>query len=97
PPYDIVYSTQLPDITDPVIIDGTTEPDYAGTPVVQVRAQDSWMQANTFVITGGNSIVRGLALVQAPGTSNTEVIGNAIVLRGAGGSRIEGNYVGVAI
>ncbi len=36
PPHVITLLTALPDITDPVDIDGTTEPDYAGLPVIEL-------------------------------------------------------------
>jgi CSLREA domain-containing protein len=35
-PYAITWSSDLPLITDPVTIDGTTQPGYAGTPVVKL-------------------------------------------------------------
>src|SRR5262245_6834328 len=31
-----VPTTQLPSITSPVVIDGTTQPGYAGTPLIEI-------------------------------------------------------------
>src|SRR5262245_19874887 len=36
PPNRIMPLSALPDITDPVVIDATTEPDYAGSPVIEL-------------------------------------------------------------
>ena len=51
PPYIIALNTDLPAISDPLTIDGTTQPGYAGSPVVQLSASNqnndmSYLQAN---------------------------------------------------
>ncbi len=60
--------SDLPDIADPVIIDGTTQPGFAGTPLITV--------ANFGIkITGGDSTVRSLetGIVLENGGGNTVV------------------------
>ena len=65
PTHIITPQTALPTITEEVTIDGTTEPDYAGIPVVElngtvVSAGDGpW---HGLRITGNDSVVRGLAI-----------------------------------
>ncbi len=63
-----IRPTKLPDlptITQPVIIDGTTQPGYAGTPLIEISGENADV-VNGLVITGGNSIVRGLAINRFP-------------------------------
>lgn len=56
----IVVSGALPFITDPVIIDGTTQPGYSGTPII--------------VINGANSNDYGLRLTKGPTTARGLVV-----------------------
>ena len=89
-PYDISVNTALPDITDPVIIDGTSEPDYAGTPVIGFTDGGAVVANNGFVFTAtaSGSVVKGLAF---HGFAN-----NAILLQaGADNISITGNYLGL--
>ncbi len=90
PPYRIQpSSTYLPIVTDPVVIDGTTQPGYAGTPVVEI---DGSLLSGAFsglqLVTSGSTI-RGLAV--------TGFGGNGIFLRSGGGSLVEGNFIGVDV
>ena len=75
----------LPDITQPVVIDGTTQPGYAGTPLIEINGQNAGT-AFGLVVNGSNSIVRGLAI------NRFHHVG--IVLSGAGGHRLEANFIG---
>ena len=78
----IALSSALPTVTDPVTIDGTRQPGYAGSPLIQV---DSAAVAGTVLtITAGDSTVRGMGVVNATG---------AIRLSGGSGSLIEANDV----
>lgn len=77
----------LPEITDSVVIDATTQPGYAGTPLVEVDGA-ALTSTNGLVIKAGGSTVRGLA------------IGNfrdnpGIVLNGCDNNIIQANYLGV--
>src|SRR5262245_33484910 len=56
--HTIAIATDLPTITDPVVIDGTTQPGYVGNPLIEL----STATGRVFVITGGNSTLRGLVL-----------------------------------
>ena len=81
----IVLASPLPVITDPVTIDGTTQPGFAGTPLIEVQP-DGQVIGDGFKITGGNSVLRGLII--------NGFRGHAIVLETGGGNVIEGNYIG---
>ena len=84
-PHTIAPTGDLPDITQPVVIDGTTQPDYAGTPLIEINGQNAGT-AFGLVVNGSNSIVRGLAI------NRFHHVG--IVLSGAGGHRLEANFIG---
>jgi uncharacterized repeat protein (TIGR01451 family) len=84
PPYTIQIdaSSPLPDITDPVVIDGTTQPGWIAAPIVEVRGTAS---ATLLTVRAGPSSVRGLVI-------NRYATGISIV--GGSGHRISGNYIG---
>lgn len=86
PPYRIAPVTALPAVTVPVTIDGTTQPGYSGTPVVELRGSAS---VNVGLELGGGQS-RLLALV-VNGFADT-----GIRLR-EGGNAVEGCYVGTDI
>jgi thiol-disulfide isomerase/thioredoxin len=76
----------LPAVTDPVILDGTTQPGFAGRPLIELDGTAAGVGADGLVITAGASTVRGLVI--------NRFQDNAIVLTTGGGNRIEGNYLG---
>ncbi|MDR3637628.1 MAG: Calx-beta domain-containing protein [Isosphaeraceae bacterium] len=84
----IVIKTQspLPAITRPLTIDGTTQPGYHGTPLVTIDGAQAGAGANGLVISGGNSTVEGLAIVQ--------FAGSGVLLQTAGGNTISGDDLG---
>jgi hypothetical protein len=63
-PYTIAPTSGLPQLTGPTRIDGTTQPGYAGVPVVHVRgpgATPGYLVAGLSMV-GDDSSVRGLAV-----------------------------------
>src|SRR5436190_20490839 len=64
-----IPATPLPTITDPVVIDGTTQPGWsAGRPVLELRGSAPGAAgASALHIIGGNSTVRGLIFTQWSG------------------------------
>jgi len=63
----IQVKTPLPNITDQVIIDATTQPGYAGKPLVELKGSLLATRENGLSIQAGNSVVRGLAINSFPG------------------------------
>jgi hypothetical protein len=68
----ILPATLLPPITDPVAIDGTTQPGYEGTPLVVIDGSniDIGEEDGGYGLALGQpgaSIVRGLSIVNTPG------------------------------
>ena len=90
----------LPTITDPVIIDGYTQPgSRANTQAVEDDAVllielngANTLDANGLTITAGNSTIRGLVINRFTGASGSAR--NSIALSGGGGNGIEGNFLG---
>ena len=52
----------LPTLTDPVIIDGTTQPGFSGTPIIEIDGSSAGSGANGLRISGGGSTVTGLVI-----------------------------------
>jgi hypothetical protein len=80
----ITISSALPSITRPVVIDGWTQPGFAGAPLIEVRGSNG--VGDGFRVTGGGSTLRGLIV--------NGFTDDGIHITGAGGNVIEGCYVG---
>ncbi len=82
----------LPEITDPVIIDGTTQPDFTSCtdgPFIEIDGTNvTGLERDGFVITAGGSTIRGLVI------NRFSYPGRAIFTDGAGGNTITCNYIG---
>ncbi len=90
----------LPEITDPVTIDGTTQEGFAGTPLINLNGQFAPQGTAGLKITAGSSRVRGL-VINAFGLADCSVpfnvdvdTGSGIVLASGGNNIIEGNFLG---
>ncbi len=80
----IAPTSALPAITDPVVIDGTTQPGYVDTPLVVLSA-DNTSLINGLHVTAGNSTIKGLVI---------NGFQNGILLGVNGGNLVVGNYIG---
>jgi|GEM_PF-1127227 parallel beta-helix repeat protein len=60
-PHTIQLFSALPTITDAIVIDGTTEPDFSGSPVIELDGSNAG-EANGLRIISGNSTVKGLVI-----------------------------------
>ncbi|MEZ4696869.1 MAG: T9SS type A sorting domain-containing protein [Rhodothermales bacterium] len=78
----INVTADLPAITDPVVIDGTTQDGYQDKPIVTVQGSG----VGGFLFGAGDSEIRGLAI-----TGFTV----GVRMAGAGKNKIEGCYVGI--
>lgn len=88
-PHTIVLSSQLPDITDAVILDGSTEPDFAGTPIIELDGTGAGGAARGLQITGGGTTIRGLVI--------NRFGDDGINITTLGGNTIVGNYIGTNV
>ena len=78
----------LPAITDAVIIDGTTQPGFAGKPLIELDGSNAG-NANGLTISAGNSTVSGMII--------NRFVGNGISLATNDGNIIKNNYIGTDI
>lgn len=76
----------LPEITDPVTMDGTTQPGFAGSPIIELDGSLAGRYITGLVISSGNSTVRGLII--------NRFAQSGIVLVTNGGNTVQGNYLG---
>ena len=76
----------LPILKAPVVLDATTQPEYAGRPLVVLDGSAAGPSADGLVVTAGASVVRGLAI--------SGFAGAGIVLTGGGGNVVAANYLG---
>ncbi|HEV7731662.1 MAG TPA: Calx-beta domain-containing protein [Candidatus Binatia bacterium] len=83
----IAPTTAFPAITGPTIVDGTTQPGWAGTPIVELSGQNAG-QATGLMITGGPTTIRGLVVNR---------FGARGIYVASGGNAIEGCYVGTNV
>ncbi|MCH9647852.1 MAG: hypothetical protein K0U98_06405 [Deltaproteobacteria bacterium] len=87
PPYVIQPASPLPTLTEPVWIDGSTEPDFDGAPIVVLDGG----------LAGANA--HGLHFETLLSTVTSLVIqnfsGHGLFLGGLGGYEVEGCYIGI--
>ena len=95
-PHTVVPTSALPAITDPVVIDGTTQPGAScntqtngglNTKLqIQLDGSNAGTGSHGLQITAGNSTVRGLAI--------NRFNGSGIFISGAGANQVECNFIG---
>jgi len=83
----ISLNSALPAIAGKITIDGTTQPGFAGTPIIELNGTSAGAGVDGLQITGSNCTVRGLVI------NRFSRIG--INLLGSGQNRIEGCYIGL--
>lgn len=83
-PHTIQPTSALPSITGPTTVDGTTEPDFSGSPVVELAGTLAGSVSGLHLVSSDN-VVRGLAINRFQ---------DGIVIDGSR-NQITGNYVGV--
>ncbi|HEY3026209.1 MAG TPA: Calx-beta domain-containing protein, partial [Pyrinomonadaceae bacterium] len=89
----ITPASALPNIIEAVTIDGTTQPGFAGMPLIEINGVNTGPFSGSVTgllhITGGRSVVRGLVLNQFNNSG--------IALLNSGNSIIEGNFIGTDV
>jgi uncharacterized repeat protein (TIGR01451 family) len=84
-PITINLTGPLPTIIDPVTIDGTTQPLFAGSPIVELNGAGAGAGADGLNVTAGNTTVRGLVINR---------FGNRGIAVNSGGNVIQGDFIG---
>lgn len=77
----------LPYISDPVTVDGTTQPTFAGTPVIELDGSLTGADVNGLAIWAGSTTIRGLVFNRFANNSD-------LVFWTSGANIIEGNFFG---
>jgi hypothetical protein len=97
-PQTIAPAVALPEVSTTVTIDGTTQPGYAGTPIIELSGAGAG-GANGLVFTGGNSNLRGLVVNRFAGfgiflTSNNNTVTGCYIGTDITGTQALGNLSG---
>jgi CSLREA domain-containing protein len=87
-PHTFTPASAYPTITGQVTIDGTTEPDYVSTPVVELNGTSAGA-ASGLSITAGSSTVKGLAI--------NRFSASGIVIGTNGSNIVEGCFIGTDV
>lgn len=75
----IALTSDLPSITEPVILDGTTQPGYAGTPLVTISGGNARPSAFSIASGGSGSTIQGFLLTGFTQAAITITASNNIV------------------
>ncbi|MBI3653664.1 MAG: VCBS repeat-containing protein [Acidobacteria bacterium] len=78
----------LPPVTDPVTIDGTTQPGFAGTPIIELNGQTT-QSGRVFKVSGGTTTIRGLVI--------NRCLLVAVGFQNNGNDKLEGCYIGTDV
>jgi trimeric autotransporter adhesin len=85
--HTIKPTSALPTITDAAVIDGTTQPGYAGTPLIDLNGTRAGANANGLRINADDTTVRGLVI-------NGFSSGSGVYIYGHHNNSVLGNYIG---
>ncbi len=91
-PHTIQPTAALPSLTDPVIIDGTTQAGYAGVPVIELDGSNAGVGSSGLTLSTSDSTVRGLVINRFSSSAGIALTGSAAV-----GNVIQGNYLGTDV
>ncbi len=93
----------FPNIVDPVVINGQTEPDFAGTPIVELDGSNAGFEDGVHLAAGSDgSVVRGLVINGYSGSgveihSNGNTVADCYLGTDVTGSIPRGNLEGVIV
>ena len=82
-------TSALPTITDSVIIDGTTQPGFGGTPIIELDGNLAGNVNGLNITSGNGSTIRGLVI--------NDFNRNALLITGGDNHTIEDNFLGTNV
>ena len=85
-PHTITPTSSLPVVTGPVVIDGTSEPDYVGTPVVELDGNNAGAGVIGLDVASGSSTISGLLINRFNGAG--------VVLRTRDSNKVRASHIG---
>jgi len=83
----IALSSALPAVTASVLIDGTTQSGYSGSPLITLDGTADTTNGMGVALNGGNSTLRGLAIVHFHNYG--------VAIGGTGNSTVAANFIGI--
>jgi hypothetical protein len=86
-PATIVPYSPLPTLGTGITLDATTQPGYAGSPIITIDGSDAGSYASGIVVSGGSCTIRGLVI--------DDFSSDGIYLSGAGSNTVQNNYIGI--
>jgi hypothetical protein len=92
-PQTIAPLSALPTISDPVVIDGRTQPGYAGTPLIELSGASAGAGVDGLDVAAGNSTIFALVINRFRSVFLGGG-GNGIVLRNAGSNSVSFCVIG---
>ncbi|MFQ5459828.1 MAG: hypothetical protein ACE5EL_03450, partial [Anaerolineae bacterium] len=87
-PQTIKPESAYPVLFEAVTVDGTTQPGYAGRPIIEIDGSDAGEGSDGLVLAAEGSVAKALAI--------THFDGIGVVMADGEGSRLESSYVGLA-
>ena len=87
--HTVYLFTELPALTGPTTLDGTTQPGFAGSPIIELSGNNAGPSDNGLHLTGGNCTVRGLVI--------NRFAGHGMLIESNGNNVIAGNYIGTDV
>ncbi len=84
--HTITPSAALPTISDPVTINGSTQPGFTGSPIIELNGSQAGTNVDGLRITAGNSVVSGLVI--------NRFSSDGVELSNQGGNIVEGCFIG---
>ena len=87
--FTIAPAGALPTLTDAVTLDGTSQPGFAGTPLIELNGASAGSGVDGLRLATNNCVIRGLAI--------NRFKGSGLVIYPPGGDLVEGCYVGVGV
>ncbi len=85
-PRTISLLSELPSIQEEVVLDATTQPGYAGAPLIELNGAGAGASASGLTVFAGQTVIRGFVI--------NRFGSNGIALRGGASSVVRNNYIG---
>ncbi len=83
----ITPTNALPNITDPVTIDGSTQPGFAGVPIIELNGTSAGAAVDGLRIATSNTVIRALVI--------NRFLGDGIEITNGANNTVEGCYLGL--
>lgn len=90
----ITLASALPPLTEPAVLDGTTQPGYTNAPLIEING-NFLSSVHGLVIAGGGSTVRALSIRNCGSSSSAATRASGILISTNGGNVVAGCYLGL--